>query len=393
MKCLNCGKESDLRSNYLVSKFLGFCLDCIRNESGDHLFEKIKPKIEEVHQRSRKKFALPPRIPKAENGVRCKICANECLIPQGERGYCGLRKNVNSKLIHLAGTAQKGILDWYYDPLPTNCVAGWVCSGNKQYDKNNLAIFYRACTFNCLFCQNWHFRGTRIDTNRNHELTRMMSAEELANCVNENTYCVCFFGGDPAPQLPHALATSRKILERKMTPVTQQVSSATQPIRICWETNGSMNQNLLEEVAKITYQSGGCIKFDLKSYDEKLNFALCGVSNKRTLENFVYLANWIKNKEALGSQEPPCGGQPFLVASTLLIPGYIDAQEVYKIASFIGQLNPEIPYSLLAFYPQFFFSDLPVTTRKDAYECLEAAKKAGLKNVHLGNIRLLKVSE
>lgn len=364
MKCINCGKESNL-----ISEFLGVCLTCIRND-----FEKIKPIIEKAHHQSRKKFGLPTKTPNQEKGVKCKICVNECAIPKDERGYCGLRKNVSGKLVHLAGTAEKGLLDWYYDPLPTNCVAGWVCEGNKQYGKNNLAVFYCACTFNCLFCQNWHFRQTRIYTNEKNSRIfankirdySCLSAEELANCVNEKTYCVCYFGGDPTPQLPHALATSRRVFER---------------VRICWETNGSMNRNLLEQMAKLSFASGGCIKFDLKTYDEKLSLALCGVSNKRTLENFVYLTNWIKGRKV---------SQPFLIASTLLVPGYIDTEEVYQIAKFIAQLNPEIPYSLLAFYSQFFFSDLPVTSRKETIESLEVAKKAGLKNVHLGNIHLLR---
>jgi len=378
MKCINCSKESNL-----ISKFLGICLDCIRND-----FQKVRPHLEEVHQQSRKKFNLPAKPPKDEKGVKCKICTNECLIPEGERGYCGLRKNVDGKLVHLAGTAEKGILDWYYDPLPTNCVAEWVCSGGRvppHSGYKNLAVFYRACTFNCLFCQNWHFRQTRIDTNirtnsresfiRGHSC---LSAEELVRLwrIDEKTYCVCYFGGDPTPQIGHALATSRIILRKKnMLPQKR--------VRICWETNGSMNQGLLKEVALVTSESGGCIKFDLKTYNENLNLALCGVSNRRTLENFAYLNEWIKDKSRLN------GGEPFLIASTLLVPGYIDTEEVYKIAKFIAQLNSEIPYSLLAFYPQFFMPDLPVTSRKQAEECYEAAKRAGLKNINLGNVHLL----
>jgi len=65
---------------------------------------------------------------------------------------------------------QEGKLSWYHDPLPTNCVADWVCSGGTGagYPKyahcpgpelgySNLAVFFHACTFNCLYCQNWHF--------------------------------------------------------------------------------------------------------------------------------------------------------------------------------------------------------------------------------------------
>jgi pyruvate formate lyase activating enzyme len=72
------------------------------------------------------------------------------------------------------------------------------------------------------------------------------------------------------------------------------------------------------------------------------------------------------------------------------VPGYIDEEEVRRIARFISSVNPEIPYSLLAFYPHFYMSDLPLTPKFLAYRCLETAREEGLKNVRLGNIHLLK---
>ena len=55
----------------------------------------------------------------------------------------------------------------------------------------------------------------------------------------------------------------------------------------------------------------------------------------------------------------------------------------------IADLNPDIPYSLLAFYPQFYLTDLPVTSQTHAVRCREIANRAGVKNVHIGNIHLL----
>lgn len=55
----------------------------------------------------------------------------------------------------------------------------------------------------------------------------------------------------------------------------------------------------------------------------------------------------------------------------------------------LAENNPEIPYSLLGFYPHFLMSDLPLTSKKTALACQKAALEAGLKNVHLGNIHLL----
>ncbi|MBM4086672.1 MAG: hypothetical protein FJ272_17950 [Planctomycetes bacterium] len=132
-------------------------------------------------------------------------------------------------------------------------------------------------------------------------------------------------------------------------------------------------------MADLSLRSGGCIKFDLKAWDERLHLALTGVSNRRTLDNFEALAE-------LGKSRPE---PPFLVASTLLVPGYVDADEVRGIAGFIAGLDPTIPYSLLAFHPQFYMSDLPTTSRAQAEACEQAALAAGLQRVRIGNRHLL----
>ena len=63
--------------------------------------------------------------------------------------------------------------------------------------------------------------------------------------------------------------------------------------------------------------------------------------------------------------------------------------EVARIARFIAHQNPEIPYSLLGFAPQFMMTDLPRTSLRHAEDALEAARAAGLRNVHVGNRHLL----
>ena len=141
-----------------------------------------------------------------------------------------------------------------------------------------------------------------------------------------------------------------------------------------------MNKELLNEMMSISLESGGCVKFDLKAMDSKLHLALCGVDNKQTLENFSLAAKRISERP----QPPP------LIASTLLVPGYIDAYEVEKIASFIAKLDPNIPYALLGFHGDFLMKDLPTTSWKQAESCLSAAKSAGLKQVRIGNIHILR---
>ena len=362
-QCINCKKKSRL-----ISSPLNLCTDCIRND-----FDRVSAHIQKIHARSRRKFGLPSSPPEETHGRRCNLCVNQCQIKEGERGYCGLRKNENGKLT--GGGVKNGNLSWYYDNLPTNCVADWVCAGGSkagypkcsysegaEYGYKNLAVFYQACSFNCLFCQNWHYRTSVFSKGR-------VSADDLSDHVDEQTSCICYFGGDPTPQLIHALRTSRSALEKNKDRI----------VRICWETNGAMNQKLLEKMAALSLESGGCIKFDLKAFNEGLNMALCGVTNKRTLDNFRFLSELTEKRP-----DPP-----FLVASTLLVPGYVDLQEVKQIAQFIAGLNSEIPYSLLAFYPCFEMSDLPTTSRKHAEDAKKTAEKAGLKKVKIGNLHLL----
>jgi len=323
-------------------------------------------------------FGLEPEPPRDPDGIQCRLCVNACRIPVGSFGYCGVRENRAGRVRAWMGG---GSVSWYLDNLPTNCVADWVCAGGSgagypeyahadgpEYGYKNLAVFYHACTFDCLFCQNWTYR---LETRRGP----VRSPEELANSVDDRTSCICFFGGDPTPQLPHALRASRMAVAK----ARQGESGGRRILRICWETNGSMHPAAAETVMRLSIETGGCVKFDIKAFNEELHIALCGVTNRRTLDNFVLLAS-------LASRRPEL---PALVASTLLVPGYVEEEEVRAIASFIAGLDPDIPYALLAFHPHFRMADLHTTSARHAERAREAALSAGLRNVRIGNLHLL----
>jgi len=362
-KCVNCGKE-----NKVISSFLGLCQNCIIQD-----FSNCESHIQRVHQISRETFGLPAQPPRDKEGIQCNFCFNQCQLALGQKGYCGVRENVKGRKI--SPSPREGFFSWYYDPLPTNCVADWVCPGGTgagypqyayskgaEYGFNNLAVFYHGCSFDCLFCQNWHHR-------EGFQEKRPRPSKDLAQAVDVRTSCVCYFGGDPSPQLLHSIHSSRLALAQREKRI----------LRFCWETNGTMNRRFLEEILDIATESGGCVKFDLKAFHSSLNIALCGRSNEQTKSNFELASSWIKKRK-----DPP-----IIVASTPLVPGYVEREEVYQIAEFMASLNPDIPYSLLGFHPHFYFRDLPPTSRRHAEECREAALEAGLRRVKIGNIHLL----
>ena len=144
-KCKICGETSPL-----ISDRLGLCKKCIVEKPEESLII-----AEEIHARTRSAFGLPPKPPRDPDGILCGMCQNNCRIGKGKTGYCGLVKNVDGKLVRMAGTPEKGLLEWYYDPLPTNCVAWWFCPGctgrgypkyaihpHAETDHSNLAVFY-----------------------------------------------------------------------------------------------------------------------------------------------------------------------------------------------------------------------------------------------------------
>ena len=366
-KCQICGTSS-----LLTSSSVGVCSSCLLRRT-----EEALAVTDRVHEESRAKFGLPARPP--SDGLACGSCANNCRIPNGGMGYCGLVSNSQGSIRRRGGTPDSGILEWYYDRLPTNCVSWWFCpgcsgtgfpkysysSGMPEKGYNNLAVFYGSCSFDCLFCQNWHYR--RLATSD----VPYVSSEALASRATKSVSCMCFFGGDPSTQMPHALEASRLAIVN--------ADDGHRILRICWETNGHMNSTYLDRAMHLSLQTGGNMKFDLKFSNEGLARGVCGISNAQSLRNFDRAGR--KCFEARANV-------PVLTASTLLIPGYVDENEVGSIAEFISSIDERIPYSLLAFYPQYMMNDLPATSREQALLCRNAALKH-LRQVRVGNEHLL----
>jgi len=371
--CKFCGK-----TERVISEVLQVCRKCILE--GD--WDKVKLHLLNVHKQVRQLVELPKKPPKAEKPnikLKCNLCINECSLSESDVSYCGLRN------IPLRNSGQlpypsksKGYIHGYIDPNPTNCCNSWFCPAGTsfgypeysnydgpEFGTYSYAAFLYGCTFDCLFCQN-----------ASHKLfskKHLFDVETLAKHIvkNKKITCLCYFGGTPEAQLPFSINLAENIL--------QKIGNEKRFMRICWEWNGSGNRNWVEKCMQIAIKTGGNIKFDLKSFNEKLNLALCGVSNKRTLDNFRFLAeNYFGTRKDL----------PEMSACTLMVPGYTNHEEVEQIAKFVSSINREIPYSLLIFHGDYQMRDLGITPRKQALKCLEVAEKY-LKNVNLGNKFLL----
>lgn len=363
-KCEVCGREAED-----VSSTLKVCARCVRER-----FEDARPHLEAAHVKVREGYGLPAKAPKDSKGVRCGACGNDCRILKGEKGFCGVVENRGGKLVRRFGTPERGLLTWYYDSLPTNCVPAEFCAGSSGagYPKwcrtprgdigwNNLSVFMGSCTYSCLFCQNYSFRGLTV------EGRPTITAAELAEKANKSVGCACYFGGDPASQMPFVTASAK--LMREAAEREKRI------FRVCLETNLSMNLPSLKEFGELAVESGGGIKTDLKCWSSEILYALSGIEHRTAYKNFKWLGKRQRDRPEV----------PFARASTLLVPGYVDDTEIRSLASFITDLDPTIPYSLLAFHPLYHMEDMPYTKREDAERFLRICEDEGLQCIRIGN--------
>ncbi|MBO8174464.1 MAG: radical SAM protein [Thermococcus sp.] len=363
-KCKLCGYESEE-----ISKSIGVCVNCLRKDD-----QALKTAMKS-HFKWRELVGLPPEPPK-DGELQCKICVNECKIPRGSSGYCGIIWNKDGRLTRITGTFDKAYLHWYLDPHPTNCVAEPICPEREHYGFYNLAVFFAGCNLDCLFCQNvqhkYMIKEGKIDLGEGV----VLSTEELANiALQRRTTCVCYFGGDPTPHSIYALKVSREILKR--------AEESKETKRICWETNGLENPKIMMKMAELSLKSGGIVKIDWKAYTPTVYQALTGINGEKAIERIKENVRLVLK---MGEGREP----PLLVVSTLVLPHYVDEHEVFNIASYIAEINPETPYVVLAFAPQHLMHDVLTTSRRQMKKVYQAAQEAGLKNIYIGNPWLLR---
>jgi pyruvate formate lyase activating enzyme len=335
-----------------AARAVGLCVDCLRSLTD-------RTEIAHLHDPDRQAYGLPRKPPATAGGRGCVLCANACRMAPGERGFCGLHYNKDGRLVHRAPKGS-ALAHMYRDPLPTNCCAAWFCAGSNERGYN-LAVFFYGCNFDCLFCQNASHKEIL-------QAPAIGEGDMVGAALDPDVRCVCYFGGSPEPQMAYALRVSERVVEE-----------SGNSKRICWEWNGGGNPKMVERAADLSRKSGGVIKFDLKARHPDVALALCGVDNARSFENFSRLAKAFPDGDTL-------------TATTLLVPYYVDAEEVSAIARFIADINPAIPYSLLIFHPDFCMDDLPVTPKKQVDECYRAARRH-LERVNIGNIHLLRYAE
>ena len=284
-----------------------------------------------------------------EKTVRCNLCNWRCLINDGSRGHCCVRKNINGKLYSLN---YHSLCAANPDPIEKKPLFHFQ-PGSKSF-----SIAAPGCNFQCVFCQNWHISQIVKDEGQ-IEGQSLKPAEIVDFAIKTGCKSMAYTYTEPTIFMELAADCGRIAKEKGLANV--------------FVSNGYMTKEAIDFAAD--WLDG--INVDLKSFSEDYYKNLCKAKLKPVLETIDYIANHTKI---------------WMEVTTLVVPGQNDSDdELKQIADFlVNTCGSDVPWHVSRFYPQYKYSDAPSTPGSTLQRAEIIAKTAGLRYVYIGNLRTIK---
>ncbi|PLX81826.1 MAG: AmmeMemoRadiSam system radical SAM enzyme [Desulfuromonas sp.] len=276
--------------------------------------------------------------------VRCSLCRFRCLIADGHRGVCGVRENrkgVLYTLVYGRSIAENA------DPIEKKPLFHYY-PGSRSF-----SVATVGCNFRCLHCQNYEIsqwpRERKDIPGRELPPEQIVREAKAAGCRT-----IAYTYTEPTVFYEYAYDTA--VLARQ------------EGIDNVFVTNGYTSPEALERIAPHL----GAANVDLKGFSDRFYREVAGATLEGVLDTLrVYrrLGIWLE-------------------VTTLVIPGHNDDEEqLAGIADFIaGELGPEVPWHVTAFYPTYKMLDSPRTPVATLRRARQIGLDAGLKYVYEGNV-------
>ena len=277
---------------------------------------------------------------KKKDHIICKLCPRNCILKEGQIGFCRVRKNENGKLISLV---RNKISSLAIDPIEKKPLFHFYPG------KKILSFGTVGCNLACKHCQNYDisrefdYFGEEISAEEIIKIAKEKNIDMIAATYNE-------------PTIFYELMLDVFKLAKKEDMKTVIVS------------NGYINKKPLLELIKYL----DAANIDLKAYSNEFY-------NKITLAKLEPVLETIKILYK---------NNVHLEITNLIIPTLNDDNEkIRELCLWIkNNLDENIPLHFSAFYPMYKLSHLESTKREKLIEAYEIAKKVGLKYVYTGNI-------
>jgi len=274
-----------------------------------------------------------------KKNVACDLCPKQCIIPQGETGFCRVRKNLDGELY----TLNFGLLAAHaMDPVEKKPLYHYYPG------KYILSIGTFGCNLRCGFCQNWtiaHGDPPTIEVTPEHIVDVAANQDVYPNIGIAYTY------SEPTTWYEFVYETAKLARQKGLKNVLV--------------TNGYINEGPLTQLLPFI----DAVNVDVKAFTDEFYRRYC-IGTLKPVMRSVELA--FKNN---------C----HVEITTLLIPGLNDNEdEVKKIVDWVASISTEIPMHFSRYMPAFTF-EIEATAPRTLFRAQEIALKK-LNYVYIGNL-------
>jgi len=279
-----------------------------------------------------------------ENGrVQCNLCAHRCRISPGKHGVCGVRGN-DAGVLHtfVYGKAIAANVD----PIEKKPLYHFL-PGSYSY-----SIATAGCNFRCGFCQNWNISQLSA---KNGDIPGKYLAPDHAvdRAVKSECRSIAYTYTEPTVFFEYAFDTA--------------VLAKQSGLYNVFVTNGFMTREAIDTIKPYL----DAANIDLKSFRDEYYKKYCKGRLTAVTESIAYMRQlgiWVE-------------------VTTLIIPGENDSdEEMEDIASFIVQVDRDIPWHISRFHPDYRFTGHSATPLATMQRARETGMRCGLRYIYLGNV-------
>ncbi|WP_456418560.1 AmmeMemoRadiSam system radical SAM enzyme [Methanocaldococcus infernus] len=270
--------------------------------------------------------------------VQCLLCPRHCIIPEGKRGFCWNRVNINGKL-YAIGYGK--VCSLAIDPIEKKPLYHFY-PGSKC-----LSLAIAGCNFRCLHCQNWEVSQRAPDEVVYRE---MEPGEVIELALSYEVQGLSYTYTEPTVYYEFMYDCSVLAKERGLYNTMV--------------TNGYIEKEPLKALTM------DAMNIDIKG-NERFYREVCKAELDPVLET-------CKLAKKLGI---------WVEITNLIIPGYNDnVDDILFIVEFVKSLGREVPLHFTRFHPDYKLLNVPPTPVEILERARELALEEGLKYVYIGNV-------
>jgi pyruvate formate lyase activating enzyme len=279
----------------------------------------------------------------ADGRLRCTLCPRECLLADGQAGFCFVRRNDAGTMVSLAYGRSTGFA---VDPIEKKPLYHFLPGSGV------LSFGTVGCNLGCRFCQNWSTSKARASERGMPSVTaeQVVALAEAEGCPS-----IAFTYNDPIIWAEWAIDVA-KVARRR-------------GLRTVLVTSGFVSEKAREEI----FSWMDAANVDLKAFTEDFYAKVTLSHLAPVLETLEWLAR---------------DGRVWTEVTNLLIPGLNDdPAETRRLATWIGErMGPDVPLHFSAFHPAWKMTDRPPTPPATLTRARAIAREVGLHHVYTGNV-------